>query len=308
MSGKGESFGTCIDTNRDEVVYALMALDTELNQLHRLCIEQGPFFKALFGEMSSDAHRQGLKQKLPRQPENQSHFERAYWKPAISCRQIEAIHHTVDVFGGEWNMFYERHQRETFRPEATWVHTTSPLSLLDDEIITLTSNIKKICQYLTSATDTAATQTSDKVDLQVDEFRRTGYDLYQHVDACMQWIEMTYDDAKEQAEIKKKIANFMHDLCGPFATMFGSFGYVAVQKRNLDLVIEFQSEMQGAIINRTKKDSALRRQGTKLMNELKEIIVKCQGLLAKTPPEKQKIDATLPKLLAQLTQMGNCSP
>jgi hypothetical protein len=41
MSVEGELFGTCIDMNRDEIVYALMALDTELNQLHRLCLEQG---------------------------------------------------------------------------------------------------------------------------------------------------------------------------------------------------------------------------------------------------------------------------
>jgi hypothetical protein len=158
MSAEGELFGRCIDMNREEVVYALMALDTELNQVHRLCIEQGPFFKALFGEMSSDAQRQGLKQKLPRQPENQSHFARGYWKPAISCRQIEAIQHTVDAFSAQWQVFYEQHQRERFRPEATGVYTASPLSLLDDEIGTLTSNIKKICQYLTSAADTPATQ------------------------------------------------------------------------------------------------------------------------------------------------------
>jgi hypothetical protein len=118
---------------------------------------------------------------------------------------------------------------------------------------------------------------------------------------------MTYDDEKEQAETKKTLDKFMDDLCGPFVKMFRPFAIVYVHKENLDEVINFKGYMQQVIIKRTKEDTALRREGTKLMNELEEIIVKCRGLLTETAPEKQKTDASLSNLLAQLTQMGDCS-
>lgn len=49
-----------LDLNRPDVIHALIALDTELNSLHRLCMEQGPFFKCLFEEISSDALRHSI--------------------------------------------------------------------------------------------------------------------------------------------------------------------------------------------------------------------------------------------------------
>jgi hypothetical protein len=308
MSVEGELFGPYIDMNRDETVHALMALDTELNQLHRLCLEQGPFFKALFEEVCSDAQRQGLKQKLPRQPENQSHFERGYWKPAISHGQIRAIYQTVDAFSAEWDAFYEAHQRERFKPEAN-LHTVSPVSLLDDEIRSLTFNIKKICQYLTSDTDIEVTQTSDKVDPRKKEMQLISNELYKHLNACIYWIEMTYDDATQQAEVKDKLKKFMYDLFGvrgPVYEFFWPLMGEHLNKKNLDVVIHFKGQMQEVMIKKTNEDSALRREGTKLMNELETIIVKCRDLL-EPPPEKLKTDATLSNLLIQLTQMGNCS-
>jgi hypothetical protein len=151
MSGKGESFGTCIDTNREEVVYALMALDTELNQLHRLCIEQGPFFKALFHEVTSDALRQGLKQRIPRQPENESHFETSYWKPTITGRQIDNIEYTIGEFRWQWTQVYNKAQSDIFHPQPADAPT--PLSVLNTQILKLTHNIAVICQSLTPHED-----------------------------------------------------------------------------------------------------------------------------------------------------------
>jgi hypothetical protein len=307
MSVEGELFGPYIDMNRDETVHALMALDTELNQLHRLCLEQGLFFKALFEEVCSDAQRQGLKQKLPRQPENQSHFERGYWKPAISHGQIKAIYQTVDAFWAEWDVFYEAHQRERFKPEAN-LHTVSPVSLLDDEIRSLAGNIKKICQYLTSDTDTEVVETSDKVDPRKNEMQLFSQNLYKHLNACIYWIELTYDDTTKQEETKEKLSKFMNAVFGgPLHHFFGPLmGGVHLNKETLDLVITFKGFIQNIIMTQTKEDTAMRREGIKLMNELDEMIVKLRDYI-ESPPEKLKMDATLSNLLIQLTQMGNCS-
>jgi len=307
MSVEGELFGPYIDMNRDETVHVLMALDTELNQLHRLCLEQGPFFKALFEEVCSDAQRQGLKQKLPRQPENQSHFERGYWKPAISHGQIKAIYQTVDAFSAEWDAFYEEHQRERFKPEAN-LHTVSPVSLLDDEIRSLTINIKKICQYLTSDTDTEVVETSDKVDPRKKEMQLFSQDLYKHLNACIYWIELTYDDTTKQEETKEKLGKFMNAVFGgPLHHFFGPLmGGVHWNKQSLDLVDTFKGYIQNIIMTQTKEDTAMRREGIKLMNELDEMIVKLRDYI-EPPPEKEKTDATLSNLLTRLTQMGNCS-
>jgi hypothetical protein len=310
MSVEGELFGPYIDMNRDETVHALMALDTELNQLHRLCLEQGPFFKALFEEVCSDAQRQGLKQKLPRQPENQSHFERGYWKPAISHGQIKAIYQTVDAFSAEWDAFYEEHQSERFKPEAN-LHTASPVSLLDDEIRSLAGNIMKICKYLTSDTDTEVVETSDKVDVdpRKKEMQLFSQDLYKHLNACIYWIELTYDDTTKQAEAKKTFDNLMTALFGGPGPVYGFFGAmmkeVHLNKENLDLIIIFKGFMQTTITKQTKENTAMRREGIKLMDKLEDMIVKFSDVLA--PPPVQSTEATLSNLLTRLTQMGNCS-
>ena len=308
MSVEGELFGPYIDMNRDETVHALMALDTELSQLHRLCLEQGPFFKALFEEVCSDAQRQGLKQKLPRQPENQSHFERGYWKPAISHGQIKAIYQTVDAFWAEWDVFYEAHQRERFKPEAS-LHTVSPVSLLDDEIRSLAGNIKKICRYLTSDTDTEVVETSDKVDPRKKEMKLFSHDLFEHLNACIYWIELTYDDTTEQAKAKKTLDNLITALFGspgPVYRFFGAvMGEVHLNKENLDLIVKFKLLMQNVITTQTKENTAMHREGTKLMNELEDMIVKFSDVLA--PPPAQSTEANLSNLLTRLTQIGNCS-
>jgi hypothetical protein len=140
----------CINLKSTHNILTLMALDTELNQLHRLCIEQGPFFKVLFEEVASDALRQGLKQKIPRQPANESHFETSYWKPTITDRQIETIEYTIGNFFERWTQVYNRFQVDIFHPRPDDVHTLSPLSIMNTEIVKLTHNILVICKKLTS--------------------------------------------------------------------------------------------------------------------------------------------------------------
>ena len=141
----------CVNLKVKRNILALMALDTELNQLHRLCIEQGPFFKALFHEVTSDALRQGLKQRIPRQPENESHFEISYWKPTITGRQIDNIEYTMGDFCWQWTQVYNKAQADIFHPQPADAPT--PLSVLNTQILKLTRNIAVICQSLTPHED-----------------------------------------------------------------------------------------------------------------------------------------------------------
>lgn len=60
-------------------IYALVALDTDLNQFNKLCIEQGPFFKTLFVEGVSYGDRFNLKEHTLKQAPNASHVSRDYW-------------------------------------------------------------------------------------------------------------------------------------------------------------------------------------------------------------------------------------
>ena len=63
-----------LDLNNDEVIFALVALDTELLQLQKLCIEQGPFFRVLFVEGVSDGERFAMKEHSARQAPNAPPF------------------------------------------------------------------------------------------------------------------------------------------------------------------------------------------------------------------------------------------
>ena len=155
MSGNDQAYDKfCINLKSTHNILALMALDTDLNQflnqLHRLCIEQGPFFKVLFEEVASDALRQGLKQRIPRQPANESHFEASYWKPTITDRQIETIEYTISNFLERWTQVYTRFQVDIFHPRPDDVHALSPMSIMNTEIVKLTRNILVICKKLTS--------------------------------------------------------------------------------------------------------------------------------------------------------------
>ena len=60
-----------------------VALDTDLNQFNKICIEQGPFFKTLFVEGVSYGDRFNLKEDELKQTPNVSHVSRDYWKKKI---------------------------------------------------------------------------------------------------------------------------------------------------------------------------------------------------------------------------------
>ncbi len=166
MSRKGYVDPTCLDLNDEDIIHALIALDTELNSLHRLCMEQGPFFKCIFEEISSDALRQGLKKKLQQHSANESHSERGYWKPEIKITQIKTIEDTVTTFSYRWDRVYTMYQKDRFHPEA-WEHTSSPVTQLDVTLCSLTKSIIAICRYLTTPHGTTSTYKPATTDIEV---------------------------------------------------------------------------------------------------------------------------------------------
>jgi hypothetical protein len=140
------------------------------------------------------------------------------------------------------------------------------------------------------------------------EMQLFSQNLYKHLNACIYWIELTYDDTTKQEETKEKLSKFMNAVFGgPLHHFFGPLmGGVHWNKESLDLVDTFKGYMQNIIMTQTKEDTAMRREGIKLMNELDEMIVKLRDYI-EPPPEKLKTDATLSNLLTRLTQIGNCS-
>jgi hypothetical protein len=303
-----------IDLNKEDVIHALIALDTELSSLHRLCMEQGPFFKCIFEEISSDALRQGLKQNLPRQPANQSHSERSYWKPQITHTQIETIKCTIGTFKVQWEDFYTRYQVDKFIPKPHWDHTQSPVTLIDIQFGEFNTNIIEICNYLTAphketydTTSTPPYKPND--DHQNDDEGRSKYTrnrtLYTHLTHCMYWIYLNTNDVSVQNAVREKHKHLLQQICTPIALLFGAHAdFVGLSPTNMKLVDEFEVEMQVLIDKQPQEDNTMHREGIKLIKDLKELILQCHNdpIYPKPDPESGSTSSALSSLLAQLTE------
>ena len=133
------------------VICALTALDTDLNQFHALCMEQGPFFRVFFDEFATDAHRKGLLQNLPRRPAHVSHHMREYWRPQIEKKQILAIRELFTRFQAQWREMCAFHAKKFF--PAAEAATASPLTTLNTQFTDLATNICAICSAITDTKD-----------------------------------------------------------------------------------------------------------------------------------------------------------
>jgi hypothetical protein len=137
----------CLDLENPETRVVLMALDVELGLLHRLCTEQGMFFKAVFPLPTSDARRMRLHNYTKKTAPNQSHFDRSYWSPTITVAQIQEIAREAEGFNKAWKDFNAAARKNMFTPAAP-AHTWTSLSLLDAELDDLTRGIIDICAQL----------------------------------------------------------------------------------------------------------------------------------------------------------------
>ena len=144
-----------LDLNDTNVICKLVALDTDMSQFHYLCLEQGPLFKLIFDEFVTDAHRKGLQQKqpgMPGCPPHVSHIARVYWKPQIEKSQISAIQTLFTKFQVQWHELFSKFNAKFYFPRAE-PSVPSPWTRLNNELMTLATNICAICLQLTGDKD-----------------------------------------------------------------------------------------------------------------------------------------------------------
>jgi hypothetical protein len=139
-----------LDLDNPATIYGLIALETELNQLHKLFIEQGQFFKAIFPEWISDAELSALKGHVPRQSPNASHISRTYWKSTILLQDIRNIENKITTILTKWNHFLNIDTTTgTQRLPKIDSDYETRISPLEKDLRTLCKNIFQVCNFLT---------------------------------------------------------------------------------------------------------------------------------------------------------------
>jgi len=135
------------------IMYAMVALDTEMNQLHNLGIEQGLFFKSFFPGAVSDSDRYNLKEHAPRQTPHASHLDRNYWKSTIFITEIINIRIKHDQMFKSWLPIYNTLSELKVKPEMPSPKKWNPLqetSLFEFHMnfFALMKSIIDICQWI----------------------------------------------------------------------------------------------------------------------------------------------------------------
>jgi hypothetical protein len=161
MDGAGDYV---LDLNKDEVIVFLVALDTELGQLQRLCLEQGPFFRVLFVEGVSDGERFGLKEHALRNAAHAPHCSREYWKKVIPVSDVQNVERKVGRLMARWRALYPRLTDAIMWPGVDKAASVSAggtgraraapasgLTVLDAELRALEASILELCAHLLGA-------------------------------------------------------------------------------------------------------------------------------------------------------------
>ena len=187
-----------LDLNDPTVICELVALDTDMTQFHYLCLEQGPFFKMIFNEFVTDAHRKALQQQqpgMPGCPPHVSHLNRDYWKESIEKSQILAIHNLLQKFQVKWHELFSKFNAQFYFPRAE-PSVPSPWTLLNTQFMQLATNICAICSKLTDAKDLFLAEPPPEPHFKVTEkpperkpFRRRREQLDPILDALAQLSE-----------------------------------------------------------------------------------------------------------------------
>lgn len=145
-----------LDTNAMHVIYALSALDTEMNQLHKLCLEQGLFFKNFFPVAMSDSLGYGLKEHAPHQSPNASHLTRTYWRSKIYVYEIQNISTTYMNILKEWVRMYGVLTDFKMNPTAfKKPESENGLSEFNKNLKDLVLRICQVCDFIQHFTTTS---------------------------------------------------------------------------------------------------------------------------------------------------------
>jgi hypothetical protein len=135
------------------VIYILIALDSELNRLHRFCVEQGPFFKTCFAEFLSDFARYNLKDNASHKSPNMSHTSRLYWKRTVRINDIVDISVKIHKLRTSWDFLHDRLQKSRIDPKlGPPVYGENGVYDVWTDFHSLTTGILEICESLMGRT------------------------------------------------------------------------------------------------------------------------------------------------------------
>jgi hypothetical protein len=143
-------YGDVLDLNDKAVLYSIVALDTELNQLHKLCIEQGQFLKYILPEGVSNSELYNLKDHSTRKSPNLSHLSRGYWKSSIVVRDIFNIRNTIVSMMERWRSIYSTLYQAQVNPmpgNSRYYPETS-LVIFNKELTDICLNTVTLCMYI----------------------------------------------------------------------------------------------------------------------------------------------------------------
>jgi hypothetical protein len=139
-----------LNLNDKAVIFFLIALDSELNRLHRFCVEQGPFFKICFADFLSDSARHNLKDDTAHKSPNMSHTSRLYWKDTIKERDITDIASKIHNFRASWDFLHDKLKVSRVDPKLSpSVYGENGVYSVWTDVDSLTTGILDMCENLT---------------------------------------------------------------------------------------------------------------------------------------------------------------
>ena len=120
----------------------------------------------------------------------------------------------------------------------------------------------------------------------------------------MYWIYLNTNDVGVQNALYQKHQKLLKQICSPITELFGGHAVhlVALTPTSLKLVQEFEVEMEVLVHKQPQEDNAMYREGIKLIQTLKELILQCHNdpIYPKPEPENDNTASALSSLLAQL--------
>ncbi len=150
MSVQTAEYRDVLDLNDKAVLCSIVALDTELNQLHKLCIEQGPFLKSILPEGVSGSELYNLKDYTTRKSPNMSRLSRNYWKGSIVVRDIFNIRNSIAAIMDRWRSVYGTLYHAQVDPMSgnSRYYPETSLSIFNKELSDICLNIVTLCIYI----------------------------------------------------------------------------------------------------------------------------------------------------------------
>jgi hypothetical protein len=128
-------------------------------------------------------------------------------------------------------------------------------------------------------------------------------ELLDRLRACMTWVEDNTTEVQKQDLVKSAHTTILGEICGSKTNTYGFGESPSWDTKNLNLVRDFEVEMQTVIDKPPQKDTDLRI-GMELLRELvklRQAFTNEESTDTAFAPAKQTTNSALSSLLAQLT-------